>query len=197
VPRIRKLSNQEIASLHPDDAAAPQAVVDVSAPAPEEAPVTPARRRRRRSDDAPADGPGDAPVAAEVAEPRAEPVAPRPDTAAPRQPPAAAPIKPPEPPEPPEEAVVQLLPVELPLAERRGELVHLTLGADVTLCGTPCDSEPASSRPYSVAAGCQRCARMLHRLKARCESCGRPLLHLAGNGACIRCGHIGAVIQLP
>ena len=89
-----------------------------------------------------------------------------------------------------------MLPVELLNAERRGELVHLTLGGSVTLCGTPCEPEPVSLRPYSVAAGCQRCARMIHRLKARCASCGQPLLHLAGNGACIRCGHIGAVIQL-
>jgi hypothetical protein len=104
---------------------------------------------------------------------------------------------PPAPTEPPEEATVVLLPVELPLAERRGELVHLTLGAGVTLCGTSCDPEPASSRPYSVAAGCQRCARMLHRLKARCANCGHPLLHLTGSGACIRCRHVGAIIQLP
>jgi hypothetical protein len=97
----------------------------------------------------------------------------------------------------PQEAVVPLRPVELLLAERRGDIVHLTLGVGITLCGVMCEETPQPRRSYIAAAGCQRCARMAHQLQARCTSCGRPALHLTGAGACVKCGHAHISIRLP
>jgi hypothetical protein len=97
----------------------------------------------------------------------------------------------------PQEAVVPLRPVELLLAERRGDVVHLTLGVGITLCGVVCEETPQPTRSYIAAAGCQRCARMAHQLQARCTSCGRPALHLTGAGACVKCGHAQISIRLP
>jgi hypothetical protein len=97
----------------------------------------------------------------------------------------------------PQEAVVALRPVELLLAERRGDVVHLTLGVGITLCGVTCEEAPQPGRSYIAAAGCQRCARMAHQLQARCTSCGRLALHLTGTGACVKCGHAHISIRLP
>ena len=48
--------------------------------------------------------------------------------------------------------------------------MHLTLGAGSTLCGTSCAENPSGTRAYLIASGCQRCARMLQQLQARCFS---------------------------
>lgn len=97
----------------------------------------------------------------------------------------------------PQEALVQLRPVELHQAARRGDIVHLTLGAGITLCGVRCEEDLRSSRSYFAAGGCQRCAYMVHQLQARCASCGQPALHITGAGACVTCGNVGTTIQLP